>query len=181
MKLFHGVRVLIPRQQNDSTTFIPAEALAVVDDKSSVVHVQFKDAPILDTTINLNGGGIINGTSLVNMMSLYNHMPVGILAVVYSDTDNVGISPHAVAIEARETLEHVLSEDLEHTSFGRGKKLIEGLNEGLMQVAVVEKRQHSSTVRITDQCDQLVYVDILHGTTAPTNLGPHFQGLLGWA
>ncbi len=179
MKLFHGVRVMIPRQQNDTTEFIPAEALAIVDDQSSVVHVHFKDAPLLDV-VRLNEGGIISGTSIANMMSLYNHMPLGILAVVYGDSDNADLIPHAIAVDAKETLESVLTEDIQHTSFGQGKKLDECLNKGLVNVCVVEKWQYSTTVRITDQCERVLYVDILHGAVNPTNLGPHFQDLLGW-
>lgn len=177
MKLFHGVRVMIPRQQNDSTEFIPTEALAIVDDRSSVVHIQFKDAPLLDV-VQMHGGGVIKGTSIVNMMSLYNHVPIGMLAVVYGESAD--IIPHAVAVDVKETLESVLTEDIQHTSFGQGKKLDECLNKGLVNVCVVEKRQYSTTVRITDQCERVLYVDILHGAVNPTNLGPHFQDLLGW-
>lgn len=180
MKLFHGVRVMIPRQQNDTTEFIPAEALAIVDDQSSVVHVHFKDAPLLDV-VRLNEGGIISGTSIANMMSLYNHMPLGILAVVYGDSDNADLIPHAIAVDAKETLESVLIEDVRNTVFGQGKRLDECLNEGLMTITIVEKRQYGVTVRIADHCDRIMYVDILHGAANPTNLGPHFQDLLGWA
>jgi hypothetical protein len=181
MKLLHGVRVIIPRQQNDSTAFIPTNALAIVGDTNAVLHIQYIGDEVMDVR-PLQGGMTISAMTLVNMLSLYQHMQPGCIVVVYGDgTPGSTVVPHALAVGPTESLCCVLDSDVDSVEFTRNASFRNSFDVGQMTIEVVERRDYSITLRLRNSLEQVLYLDILHGQVESLNLGPTFNAFLGHA